>query len=229
MTLVEILVVVFIIVVLLGMIMPMSHQGGPARKIKAKMEIADLTTAIQAYEQDYGVFPLADYSTNEDLTLGIDSSMVENFLPINGTRLIATNSDLIVALMDMDAGANSSHKLNPKKIRYLNAKLSGDTNSPGVGTDYQYRDAWGKPYIISLDANQDGQCADYLYCRQKVSQTASNSQLGLNGLFNSTDTNGNHFLLHQKVMVWSAGPDKKISAETPAHTGVNKDNILSWE
>jgi hypothetical protein len=34
---------------------------------------------------------------------------------------------------------------------------------------------------------------------------------------------------HGKVMVWSAGPDGKIDPLVPANTGVNKDNILSWQ
>jgi hypothetical protein len=38
----------------------------------------------------------------------------------------------------------------------------------------------------------------------------------------------NNFLFHGKVMVWSAGPDRKYDLN-PAKTGVNKDNILSWQ
>ena len=30
-------------------------------------------------------------------------------------------------------------------------------------------------------------------------------------------------------MVWSAGPDGKIDPTAPANSGVNKDNILSWQ
>ena len=44
---------------------------------------------------------------------------------------------------------------NPQRISFLNAKLTGDVTSPGVGTDYVYRDPWGNPYIITLDANYD--------------------------------------------------------------------------
>jgi hypothetical protein len=30
-------------------------------------------------------------------------------------------------------------------------------------------------------------------------------------------------------MVWSAGPDGKVNSGIPANTGVNKDNIVSWQ
>ena len=32
-----------------------------------------------------------------------------------------------------------------------------------------------------------------------------------------------------KVMVWSAGPDKKVDPKSKANVGANKDNILSWK
>jgi hypothetical protein len=69
-----------------------------------------------------------------------------------------------------------------------------------------------------------------------VSQSQINSQTGYNGLFNP-DPNGNtdNFRYHGKVMVWSAGPDRKIDSAVlssglgSAKSGVNKDNILSWQ
>jgi hypothetical protein len=42
--------------------------------------------------------------------------------------------------------------------------MSGDTNSPGVGTDLVYRDPWGNPYIITMDLNYDEMCKDAFYC-----------------------------------------------------------------
>ena len=39
-----------------------------------------------------------------------------------------------------------------------------------------------------------------------------------------------NFLYHGKVMVWSAGPDRKIDHHMRRRTSaLNKDNILSWQ
>jgi len=55
-------------------------------------------------------------------------------------------------------------------------------------------------------------------------QTATNP--GLNGL--TTDGTPNNFQYHGKVMVWSAGPDKKIDSADAANKDENKDNVTSW-
>lgn len=233
MTLVELLLVICIVGVLAAMLLPVNpRHGRPEKMMKAKFDISDLVTAIEAYEFDYGHMPLADLTTNEDFTYGISLANITGFKKTEGTRLIATNSDLVVVLMDLDFGVNAGHKLNPKQIKYLAARVVEDTNSSGVSVvDHQYRDPWGNPYVVTMDSTHDNQCNDFLYCLQKVSQWESNSQNGLNGLFNPVDTrgNGHHFYLKGKVMVWSAGPDKKFDLQTPAHTGVNKDNVLSWQ
>jgi hypothetical protein len=122
---------------------------------------------------------------------------------------------------------------NPQRTIFLNAKIVADTNSPGVGPDGVYRDPWGGPYIITMDLSYDEQCRDSNYCQRVVSQNPplSSSQAGYNGLFNP-DLNGqtDNYLYHGKVMVWSAGPDRKIDLPpTRADQGFNKDNILSWQ
>jgi hypothetical protein len=64
---------------------------------------------------------------------------------------------------------------------------------------------------------------------QKVSQQSGSS--GYNGLVNTTDSggNGDNFLYHGKVMVWSAGPNRAIDPVEPADDRENKDNVLSWQ
>jgi hypothetical protein len=100
--------------------------------------------------------------------------------------------------------------------------MSG-SQQPGVGSDLVYRDLWGNPYIISMDLNYDEQCEDAFYGSPTVSVG------GLNGLIQQPDLN---YAYHGKVMVWSAGPDVKIDPNSPASgatSGVNRDNILSWQ
>jgi hypothetical protein len=59
-----------------------------------------------------------------------------------------------------------------------------------------------------------------------VSKQSNNT--GYNGLVNPNGV-ANNFQFHGKVMVWSAGPDGKIDPAAAANTGVNKDNVLSWQ
>src|SRR3974390_314958 len=108
MTLVELLLVVLVIAILVAIILPIIspsiHHPKPSR---ARIEVACLVNAINAYEADYGHLPLADTTTNADVTCGISPAETQDFQQVKGTRLIATNSDLIVVLMDLDLGVNA--------------------------------------------------------------------------------------------------------------------------
>ncbi|MBU6409370.1 MAG: hypothetical protein KGR98_03185, partial [Verrucomicrobia bacterium] len=125
------------------------------------------------------------------------------------------------------------HVKNPQKQVFLSAPTVADTNSPGVGPDLVYRDPWGHPYVISMDANYDELCRDSYYGLQVVSQTQSGASSGFNGLFNpnpnpSTQLQKDDFVFRGKVMVWSAGPDGKVDPSANAISIPNNDNILSW-
>ena len=222
MTLVELLLVVFVIAILIALLLPMMPNGHhrPAKIIQARVEMADLVNAIESDESEYQRLPFPDSVTNKDVTCGINPSAIQDFKKVGGIRLVVTNSDLIVVLMDFNVGVNVGHKLNPKQIKFLNARLSGNTNSPGVGIDYQYRDPWGNPYVISLDANQDGLVRDAFY---------ANPELYVNHVPTNLTNASGLYELHSKAMVWSRGPDGKCSLADPANSGTNKDNVLSWQ
>ena len=173
---------------------------------------------------------------------------------IANNNLIMSNDEVIAILMNYtnypnNPGrftANTNYQKNPQQTLFLNAKMSGwdpsatqpGTPLPGVGNDLVYRDPWGNPYIISMDLNYDEQCQDAFYCLTAVSSTApgSNPTAGLNGLINpdSTGATPDNYRYHGKVMVWSAGPDGQIDPNAlptggSANSGVNKDNIISWQ
>ncbi len=244
-TLVELLTVIAIIGILAAMLLPvLIAVKKKAQAMKAKTEIAELVNAINAYDTDYGRFPTSsrpapndaqDAATvaKGDFTYGgplraLDGTVTLIQNPATYTYQ-ATNSEVIAILMDITntpsgaATINNGHLKNPKQTHYLNAKFSGDTSSPGVGTDLVYRDPWGNPYIITMDLNYDEVCWDAFYKSTTVSAG------GLNGLISQTDSGGNPVYAYRgKVMVWSAGPDGKVDSTAAANTGFNKDNVLSW-
>jgi prepilin-type N-terminal cleavage/methylation domain-containing protein len=165
--------------------------------------------------------------------------------------VVLTNSEVVAILMDMtnfpdNPGmftVNTNHQNNPQQTKFLNAKMSGWTPGPNAGTplggvdnNLVYRDPWGNPYIISLDLNYDDLCMDSFYCLHGVSQ--QNNTAGYNGLnspgFSNTPGGHDNFEFHGKVMVWSVGPDGQAATTVGGNnlnaiSGVNKDNILSWQ
>jgi prepilin-type N-terminal cleavage/methylation domain-containing protein len=257
-TIVELLTVIAIIAILAAMLLPvLSRAKISAQKKQAVVEMSQIVGAIQQYDSVYGRFPVsaaaqnqaaqnAQAGLNPDFTYGgvfqTPTGLVPigTFVTVNGS--ILTNSEVIAILMDLtnypdgSLTVNTNHQKNPQRTIFLNAKMSGydpaanDPQPPGgvdiTGVD---RDPWGSPYVISMDLNYDEQCQDAFYSLKSVSQQSGSS--GYNGLFNTTDSggNGDNFLYHGKVMVWSAGPNRKIDPLEPADDRENRDNVLSWQ
>ncbi len=152
------------------------------------------------------------------------------------------NSNVVAILMDLLTfpngiqTCNTNHQYNPKQVKYLNAKLSGDPGTGsqplgGVDNNGIYRDPWGNPYVITMNASYNEQgSSDLFYCQKAVSQKNAGSGIGYNGLFNpNANPDTDNFLYHGKVMVWSAGANGKIDSTDPATDHENKDNVLSWQ
>jgi prepilin-type N-terminal cleavage/methylation domain-containing protein len=244
-TIVELLTVIAIIAILAALLLPvLSRAKISAQKKQAVVEISQIVGAIQQYDSVYGRFPVSPAVQQTASTLGGDftyggSLIASNLasLPASYVAYTTNNSEVIAILMDnANSVVNTNHVKNPQQTIFLNAKMSGynpaanDPQPPGgvdnAGVD---RDPWGNPYVISMDLNYDEQCRDAFYSLQKVSQQSGSS--GYNGLVNTTDSggNGDNFLYHGKVMVWSAGPNRAIDPVEPADDSENKDNVLSWQ
>jgi prepilin-type N-terminal cleavage/methylation domain-containing protein len=231
-TLVELLVVIAIIGILAAMLLAvLSSAVNSAKSAKAKTEMSSLVTAIQCYDEAYGRYPVSPAvqnlasTANGDFTCG-GSLLAAYTTEIGPGNYTTNNSQVIAILMDITNypgggwTVNTNHLRNPQQTIYLNAHMSGDTNSPGVGTDLVYRDPWGNPYVITMDLNYNEVCEDAFY------KSATVSAGGANGLILQPDGN---YAYRGKVMVWSAGHNKSIDPDDPANDHENHDNVLSWK
>ncbi|MBI5775565.1 MAG: prepilin-type N-terminal cleavage/methylation domain-containing protein [Verrucomicrobia bacterium] len=123
---------------------------------------------------------------------------------------------------------NTNHQLNPKKTAYLNAKSSRH-REPGVSQDNLiYHDPWSSPYAITMDINQDNACRDAMYRNTAVSGSPGTGT-GRNGFTSASFGQQTDWELRTDVMVWSFGRDITFGILTPANSGANADNILSWK
>jgi prepilin-type N-terminal cleavage/methylation domain-containing protein len=227
-TLIELLTVIAIIAILAGLLLPAIASAKIKAQVKiAQTEMSGLAAAIQQYESTYNRLPATNRSGISDCTFGY--SLASN---PSGTFSVPSNSEVMVILMDIDNGVNAGHAKNPHQQRFLDLKMVNNQTAPGVSTvDYNYRDPWGNPYVITLDMNYDEKCMDALYCQKNVSQSQPGSVTGYHGLVctNTATPNTDFFALNRNVMVWSLGPDGIATNAVNAVTLPNKDNVLGWQ
>ena len=227
-TLIELLVVLAIIGILAAILLPaLSAVKLKEQKIRAGRQIAEIVFAINKYEADYNRLPISSTALNSVATKGDDFTYGTPIVFASGSYK-TNNSELMTVLLDLERFPNVGHVMNPQRTALLPYTMAIDTNAPGVGPDYVYRDPWGSPYITTVDANNDEKARDEFYKLSSVSAP------GLNGLISRVVPNGTGgtttvFEANYPVMVWSFGPDKAINSSVPANQGANKDNILSWK
>ncbi|HEX4350432.1 MAG TPA: type II secretion system protein [Verrucomicrobiae bacterium] len=233
-SLVELLTVIAVIGTMAALLMTAIPHAMRAAKIrKATLEMTQIVAGIQSYESYYSHFPVshaAQQAANPDFTYGgiirTPTGSTTVGTPLAGGGTVLKNDQIVAVLMNFTTYPNTTNpttdanfQANPQKSPYLEARMSGDNSSPGVGSDLVYRDPWGNPYVISLDLNDDGVCEDAFY------KPPTMSAGGKNGLILQPDGN---YAFHGRVVVWSAGPDGKVNLLVTSNQNENKDNVLSW-
>ena len=167
-----------------------------------------------------------------------------------GGIYVTNNSDVMAILLDLTNFPNSTtwtintnYQKNPMRTIFLNGTYAADIVSPGIGTDLNYRDPWGNPYIITMDLNEDNKTEDPFYSQVSVSSSTGNAgDAGLFGL--SYSQSDQYYQFHGNVMVWSMGPNgpynhtpssftfptgpNRLPGKGWAMDPSNKNHILSW-
>jgi prepilin-type N-terminal cleavage/methylation domain-containing protein len=233
-TLIELLVVIAVIGILAGLLLPALMNVKVKAKVKVvKTELNSLAAAISQYESEYSRVPVvkdaqaaalsAGAADKQDFTYGgelaDDQGNPLQVKSYGGLKYTADNSELIAILQKenqvtaLDAQTaqrlqDLSRTYNPRQISFFHAKRTATPGISGIGPDNVYRDAWGSPYIISIDVNDDGLVHDGLYA-DALPATAPG--------------------IRAPVVIWSAGPDLKADPDLAPNAGVNRDNIISWE
>ena len=194
--------VLFIAVILLVLLIPAYHgptTGGP--KAIARNELNQIITAITAYHTDYGAYPISpSISHKTDVVYGNPGSLHYNSEIINVLRADGT-----------DPGPNFQNALNTQKQIYLDVPTVKDPTNPknglgtgkepnGITTPGEWYDPWGTPYMIFIDANDDGIC-----------------DLGL-VYSDFTSTAPHPANPHTSVAAASLGPDKQLAQKVTEST-----------
>lgn len=138
-TLIELLVVISIIAILASLAFPAVNGAiDTAKRAKAKNDVVQIVTAIKAYQTEYGKLPLLSGSSGK----------------------YEENNDQLFNILRGSAGEGEQLSMNPRRIAFIEIRVSKGTKD-GLGVnDGKFYDPWGKPYRIWLDDDYNNEVED---------------------------------------------------------------------
>jgi len=141
-TLIELITVMAIIALLVGILMPaLWGARQTAQKAQAKVMISSLSSALQAYYNEYGSLPV----TSGGAVPGPDALDQDQRY-----RLFEILTGRDVTMDGTMAGAN------PRRITFVSSYKAADISVPAVGVT-NFTDPWKRAYQLTFDHDGDNQ------------------------------------------------------------------------
>ena len=163
-TLIELLTVIAIIAILMGLLFPaVAAVKEAAKKAQAKNDCTGIAAAVKQYKSEYGKYPDIKPSGGSSKPAAGDEPdeiVGDPVVP----NVAGPNNLLFNTLRAIDRDPNSSHRLNPRKIIFIEGKAASDPALPKggfleKGGDSKnlgcYFDPWGTQYNVIIDTNYD--------------------------------------------------------------------------
>ena len=222
-TLIELLTVIAIIAILMGLLFPaVNAVKDAAKKADAKNTCAGIVAAVKQYHAEYGKYP----------PIAVEGGGKEGEEPkdvIIGDKdckdVKASNKVLFDILRAQSRGTNTDHKLNPRKIQFIEGKSVNDATSPRGGFLEKggeedllgcYFDPWGKQYNIIIDTTYDNKI--------DIEQVYSDADWRADG---RPHVGVGAFSMGKNTVV---GGDKKDGLEGKYRDGQKvSDDVISWQ
>jgi len=140
-SLVELLVVISIV----GLLAGLSAVGIPkamdaAKKTKAKGDLTAIVSAVKAYRQEYGKYPVQASKMDQ---------ASDEFNSWYGPPTTVDDAKTLMRILSGDSSVKykgDNDVLNPKGVRFLE----------GPKTDGTFQDPWGNQYSVKMDTNESG-------------------------------------------------------------------------
>ena len=208
-TLIELLVVITIIAVLAGLLLPVVQKVTQnAYKASAKTTETQIIAAVNAYQTEYGQYPVVVSTTTTtptDTTFGIDST-THNYQLFNVLRAINANSgDATAALNTRQIvyfeSKNVKNSVVPKDGFIATGSPTGNRNvkTPVTLSVGDLVDPWGNMYLVRIDTN-------YSNAVQNPYYTATVTAIQTDSASDTASTTSTD-VLRTGVIAWSWGYD----------------------
>ena len=148
----------------MGLLFPaITIAKNSANRARSGTDVANIVTAVKAYNAEYGKFPALEAAAPADPKDGPKDAKCGD--TVAGMKL--DNNTLFYTLRAIAKGdvntTPSEHAMNPRKVNFFDGRAASDPDQPrggfadklGVKHEGCFFDPWGKQYNIVIDTNYD--------------------------------------------------------------------------